>query len=226
MLTTLIKLAFPVCSFWGPIIGAVGGALVGGLFSQKGQQDANAANSAQSAAQMEFQERMANTAHQREVADLRAAGLNPVLSGTGGMGSVTPAGAQAVMQNEDAGLAQGIGQAVGSGLAAKRTREEIDNIEADTDLKRADRNLRSVDWNVRKNDEELRIEQKHTQSELTRKAKAEADIATATAKGAKLEGEIDETDYGETMRYIDRAVRSVTGGAGVFRGIGSAKQAR
>lgn len=61
-------------------------------FALKTQASNNAWSAQQAQKQMDFQAQMSNTAHQREVADLKAAGLNPVLS-TGGSGASVTSGA-------------------------------------------------------------------------------------------------------------------------------------
>ena len=67
-------------------------------FALKTQADNNAWSAQQAQKQMDFQAQMANTAHQREVADLKAAGLNPVLS-AGGSGASAPSGAAGQTDN-------------------------------------------------------------------------------------------------------------------------------
>lgn len=86
-------------------LGDIGAAVVGGVFGMSGQRSANKANLQIARDQMAFQERMSNTAHQREVEDLRKAGLNPLLS-AGGSGASTPSGASVTMGNELSGFAR------------------------------------------------------------------------------------------------------------------------
>ena len=52
-------------------------------------------NAAEAAKNRDWQQYMSNTAHQREIADLKAAGLNPVLSAMGGHGAAVTSGATA-----------------------------------------------------------------------------------------------------------------------------------
>lgn len=62
--------------------------------SQQNTAASNQFNAEQAALNRQFQADMSNTAHQREVADLKAAGLNPVLS-AGGSGASSPSGSTA-----------------------------------------------------------------------------------------------------------------------------------
>ena len=77
------------------------------------QAASNAFNAEQAQINRDYQTFMSNTAHQREVADLQAAGLSPVLSANAG--ASTPGGAQA--QSSD-NLTSVFGQMANSALAA------------------------------------------------------------------------------------------------------------
>jgi len=110
-----------------PITGAIiaGGAQAGGGILGTIMQ--NQANAKQADRQMWFQERMSNTAHQREVRDLRLAGLNPILSATGGSGASSPVGAKAEMENV-------LGSGVSSAMEAMRLNRELKETDSRIDL--------------------------------------------------------------------------------------------
>lgn len=119
-----------------PTITAAGSAYSAQLAMQESQKS------------RDWQERMSNTAHQREVKDLRAAGLNPILSATGGQGASTPSGAMAQIPdfgkvgesyNQSKNNSQQ-GKQINSnvklqGIQEAKTASEVHNLDQDTSNK-------------------------------------------------------------------------------------------
>lgn len=137
-------------SFLAPIIAAgigAAGNLIGGARQQAGAEQANREQIELAREQMAFQERMSNTAYQRSMADMRAAGLNPILAYQRG-GASTPGGAMPVIQNEQAGWGPAIQGAVNSAQNAFKVagdyevaKEEVKQKGSQTDLNKVNADL-------------------------------------------------------------------------------------
>ncbi|CDC18646.1 putative minor capsid protein [Clostridium sp. CAG:306] len=170
---------------WGAIASIAGGLLGGAGSLGSGMLNFGQQKQMQQR-QFDFQERMSSTAHQREVKDLRAAGLNPILSAMNGSGASTPSGGMGSINTPDYGasIREGVAAAAQLGRTKAETnfinqqamteQNKRENFDAQSALMRAEKIGREIEnMNLPK---KLKAELKEIASRVT------VNLATASAR--------------------------------------------
>lgn len=116
-----------------PIPAVVGAAAITGGASLLGAAGSAISSAHQAEKNRDFQERMSNTSHQREVKDLLAAGLNPALSAKLG-GSSTPLGSTAQVPDYSAPVRDSLA-AFSAASAIRLQQAQSRNLDADSSIK-------------------------------------------------------------------------------------------
>jgi len=184
------------------VLGAIGGGLMG-LYSQ---HTANQQNIALNKENREWMERMSNTAYQRAVNDLQAAGLNPMLAHITG-GASTPGNSAATVQPEDAAAraVNSAGSVAAQAQAIEQGRANIDLTHAQT--RKANAEATSAESAARYSEDQYRENYRYTQQQVMNEL-AKYDLTDAQRRQIEemLPGMIREQDA--RVRSTEQATNS------------------